>query len=317
MQKWILILLLCFGLFGCVSNNKSMNTISPNTGNTEHEEESKIMNPYKYYNLEKTQKIEIQMFWTVELAPHVYGDAPQEKILLHKNLQRTILKELNKEIEYIEFCLCGGDGNIIFTLIDGSVVEFRVKHCGGVLETVFDESRNFKLSENFEKIIRKYYPESGRYFCKIDDRFDSGEISEEQRNKEWDEFRRLYQHSEWISMNDDPVIKDAYLKKTITGSWEIQTEYGGEEFHAIDTFSVDGEVWHRGDIKTTNGAIPVEMKSDWKIKDGVLITKLKTIDSQNTIPIGSVIKNEILYMSDKFIELRDENGETNIYKKIM
>lgn len=319
MKNCALFILLCLGLFGCVSTSRPVNEIGENTAHNNLKDKANMWNPYNFYNLQKTRKIEIQMISSLETEPRAYSSVPQEKTLLSDEEQKIILKELNKDIESNDdFCLCDGSGNIIFTLNDGSTIEFRVKHCGSILESIFvDDTRNFQLSQIIENILRKYYSEAGRYHCEIEDRLKSGQITEEQLSKEYDEYDKLYHHAMWVFTNDDLSIKDSYYKETIVGPWEIETEYNGETFYAMDAFSVDGEVWHRGDIKTASEIISgVEMKCSWEIKDGILKIKPKAIRFQKTPPKDIVIKYKIYYMSDRFIQLRDENDNMLTYKKL-
>ena len=53
MYKWILLILLCFGFFSCVSNKTSNNDPNEVIDHSELGDEVNFLNPYKYYNLEK------------------------------------------------------------------------------------------------------------------------------------------------------------------------------------------------------------------------------------------------------------------------
>ena len=114
MNKWIIFIFLFLGFFGCASNNKTINVIDSKTDYEEFDDNVKIMNPYEYFGLEKTKKIKIQMTECIEIEPTGCSDVPLEKVLLSNSVQKAILKEFNRKIEYVnDFCLCEGDGDLL------------------------------------------------------------------------------------------------------------------------------------------------------------------------------------------------------------
>lgn len=321
MGKWIIFILLCLGFFGCVSNNKAINVIDSNTAHEEFDDNEKIMNPYEYFGLDKVNKIEIQMTECIEIEPTGCSDVPMEKVLLSNSIQKSILKEFNREIKYVnDFCLCGGDGDLIFTFADGSEVVIRLKHGGGTLEYNPDEVndlRHFSISSIFTQMIREYYPEILKDSYRIDERLENGTITEKQWEKECDEHMRRYSPEDWVVLMDDPAIKDEFYKKTIVGSWFRQLDENSEKIFSLFSFLSDGEAWHSGVINTPKGIIDDEIKCEWEVTGGNLIMALKSTKRyEGRFPIGEIIKNDILYMSDRFMILRDKDNKDHTYRKI-
>ena len=66
MKNCALFILLCLGLFGCVSTSRPVNEIGENTAHNNLKDKANMWNPYNFYNLQKTRKIEIQMISSLE-----------------------------------------------------------------------------------------------------------------------------------------------------------------------------------------------------------------------------------------------------------
>ncbi len=320
MKKLIFFLILCFLLSGCVSSSVTIKE-SDVGNNSQADDETRVMNPYEYYNLYKTSRIVIQMEKTVEIGPDNTRDVPLKKVIIDNKDQKAILDELKKETGYDnDFCLCSGNGDLYFTLTDGTELKFRLKHGGGVLDERFDsgnDSRMFYPHENFVKIIRKYYPEKMRKYYEIEDRRRLGEISEEQREQEWlvEIMKKYFPGDYWSNLVDDPVKKDEYFKKTIVGSWKILPA-DGENLYGVDTFLSDGEAWHNGDIKISNTKTDCVIRSQWKIEDGYLSLTVRSSDNEDLFPTGKKKKNRILFLDDKFMSLSGKNDEEIGYMKV-
>ena len=274
MNKYVFFIMLCFSISGCVSSSVSSKESSDAINNRPGNAETRIMNPYEYYSLDKTSKIVIRMEKGVDIGPQNTMVVPREKVLIEKDVQKAILTEFNKKTEYDDdFCLCYGDGNIYFYLTDGTKLNFRLKHGGTSLEDKSDrihEYRRFFPHEKFVKIIRKYYSEKWKKYYDIQDRRIRGEISDEQENQEQLEFMKKYFPGEyWGNFVDDVVMKDEYYKKTIVGSWKI-LPHDGTNLFAVDTFLPDGEAWYNGEVEISNEKINCDIRSQWKIEDGYL-----------------------------------------------
>ena len=320
MNKWIIFILLFLVFYGCASNNKTINVIDSKTDHEEFDSNVKIMNPYQYFGLEKTIEIEIQMTECIEVEPTGSSDVPMEKVLLSSSVQKSILKEFNRDIEYVnDFCLCGGDGDLIFTLADGSKVVIRLKHGGDTLEynpDAINDLRHFSISDTFAQMIKEYYPETLKDSYRIDERLKDGKITENQWEKEHNEHMRRYYPEDWVVMMDDPAIKDEFYKKTIVGSWFRQLDEKSEKVYSLFSFLPDGEAWHSGIINTPKGFIDDEIKCEWEVKDCLLIMTLKSYKYADILSIGEIIKNDIFYMSDRFMILKDKDGNKHTYRKI-
>ena len=322
MNKSILFILLCFGFTSCVSSIEASKAIEKNIENNDIKG---IMNPFKYFGLEKTSKIEVQLTKCIEVD--LVGsdedgcvDIPQEKVLFDKETQKIILNELNREIEYGGFCLCTGDGDIVFTLTDGSEVILRVKHCGGTLETKYEASddRNFFVSDNFEKIIRKHYSERDRDSCEIDDRYKSGKITEEQKEKEWLEWEKRYDPETWLLLTKDQALKDEYYQQAILGSWKNKHECNDENNFSLYTFLSDGEVWQNGKINISNELITFQKISSWEIKDGIITIILKSMDNfgQGITQVEKKTIFKIIFITNNFFIWQDNDGKKHTYRKV-
>ncbi len=312
MNKLVFFAMLCFWLTGCVSGTAAIKE-SDDINNSQFADKVGVMNPYEYYNLEKTNKLVIQMEKSVAIGPNNTIEVPLKKVLIDKEDLKAILSELNKEIRYDnDFCLCTGNGDLYFTLTDGTELKFRLKHGGEVLEERFDsgsDSRMFYPHDNFVKIIRKYYSDKMRKYYEIEDRRRRGEISDEQREQEWvvEIMQKYFPGDYWSNLVDDPVVKDDYFKKTIVGSWKIMRNDEINLF-AVDTFLSDGEAWHKGEAKVS--------RSQWKIEDGYLFLTVESSDNEDLIPVGKKKKNKILFMDDKFMSLSGKDFIEIEYMKV-
>ena len=321
MKILVFLVIVCFGLSGWVSSRVTIKESDIING-SQADDETLVMNPYEYYNLDKTSKIVIQMEKSVEIGPDNTIEVPLEKVLIDNKDQKAVLAELKKEAGYDnDFCLCSGNGDLYFTLTDGKELKFRLKHGGEVLDERFNsgnESRMFYPHENFVKIIRKYYPEKMRKYYEIEDRRRRGEISEEQREQEWlaEIMSKYFPGDYWSNLVDDPVMRDEYFNKTIIGSWKILPS-DGENLNSVDTFLSDGEAWHKGDFKIPDRIVEeTSIRSQWEVKDGSLCLKVESVNGQDVKQEGQQLKYKIMFMDDKFMSLLNENDQELDYMKV-
>ena len=174
----------------------------------------------------------------------------------------------------------------------------------------------FRCQKKVENLIRKYYPAPMRHSCEIDDRYDSGEISDEQREKEWDEWDRRYNPEIWLMKTKDQAIKDEYYRQAILGSWKNQPECNDGKIISLYTFLSDGEVWYSGHINISDELELTQLKCDWQIKDSFVTMRLKSIEYEDSVPAGEKITFKILSITNDFFLLLDDEGNKHTYRKV-
>ena len=61
MKKLVFFAMPCFVLPGCVSSSATIKESMDAVNNRQADDETRVMNPYEYYDLDNTNKTEIQM----------------------------------------------------------------------------------------------------------------------------------------------------------------------------------------------------------------------------------------------------------------
>jgi len=75
------------------------------------------------------------------------------------------------------------------------MMELRLKHGGVILEYKygdFKNVKNFEMTETFSQIIRKYYSEEQKEYYEIDDKYQKGELSEDEWGEMLEEHKKRY-----------------------------------------------------------------------------------------------------------------------------
>ncbi len=107
--------------------------------------------------------------------------------------------------------------------------------------------------------------------------------------------------------DDAAKQSDEYFKKTLVGTWQVQRNVDGVDIHYVPTFLPNGQVDIKGKWRYPDGTIMAySMKSSWKIKNGVLITKIESVSQahlQEFFPIGHTWKERIIAMDKKTFHL--------------
>jgi hypothetical protein len=111
--------------------------------------------------------------------------------------------------------------------------------------------------------------------------------------------------------------QDQKLTKKIIGTWEDQLSENGVEFQVREEFYPSNEFSGTAIGRNENGdALYIRYSGTWKIQDGYLRYKIASSSVPELLPIGDLSAQKIVNISDKDLVYVDEEGRTQISRRV-
>lgn len=110
--------------------------------------------------------------------------------------------------------------------------------------------------------------------------------------------------------------KDAEFTKNLIGQWKIHLQFGHVEIKGVSSYQEDGRMSNVGTLYVDGQQIPIDIKLDWKIENGVLISTVRQTNLPQVQPVGEINRDSIVSLNKVEFRYKDEEGTEAVEYKL-
>ena len=113
------------------------------------------------------------------------------------------------------------------------------------------------------------------------------------------------------------ILSDKEISELLIGKWQISMIDNNVKIDAVDEFLPDGSMKQKGVLTVSNNKINIEMKSTWKVENGILTSTLLSITPKDMLPVGLTTSDTVISIDkEKFVYMDSETGERDTYHRV-
>jgi hypothetical protein len=114
----------------------------------------------------------------------------------------------------------------------------------------------------------------------------------------------------------DNSKNDSAFSKKIIGKWQQSVKQGQISLNAILIYKKDGSLDSTATMTINKKQNKMTISGTWEVKEGYLITIIKSKSKNVPLPIGHISKDQILKLTDSTFTYKTAQGKTETQVKV-